>query len=205
MVDNTTMTPLGQRPQDLGADVVVASDTKAPGGHSDLLLGHVAARDVGVLERVRQWRTLTGGIPGQLETWLVHRSLESFEVRFDRMCTSAATIAHRLAEHPLGLEVVHPALPSYARRDLVGPQMLSTGSLVGLTLPDEEAANAFVEAARFVVPATSFGGTHTSADRRAHWGDAVAPGFVRLSVGCEPTEALWADLDQALTAVTRSR
>lgn len=67
IVDNTTLTPLGQRLLDLGADSVVASDTKAPGGHSDVLLGVVATSDTSSKEKVQQWCTLIGGIPGQLE------------------------------------------------------------------------------------------------------------------------------------------
>ena len=198
VVDNTTMTPLGQRPLDLGADVVVASDTKAPNGHSDALLGHVASRAPEVLERVRQWRTLAGGIPGQLETWLVHRGLETLELRFDRMCTSARVIAERLVDHPAVADVVHPGLAGHPQRKIAARQMIRTGSLVGFTLPDAVSAERFVQRARFVVPATSFGGVHTSADRRARWGDEVPDGYVRLSVGCEPTEALWSDLDRAL-------
>ncbi|MDN6400166.1 MAG: cystathionine gamma-lyase [Brachybacterium sp.] len=198
VVDNTTLTPFGQRPLDLGADVVVASDTKAPNGHSDALLGHVASRDAAVMETVRAWRTLAGGIPGQLETWLVHRGLETLELRLDRMCTSAQVLAERLAEHPAVQGVVHPGLASHPQRELVARQMARPGSLIGLTLADEGAAERFLAAARLVVPATSFGGVHTSGERRARWGDAVPGGFVRLSVGCEPTEALWADLDAAL-------
>lgn len=201
VVDNTTLTPYGQRPLDLGADVVVASDTKAPNGHSDALLGHVASRDAAVMEAVRAWRTLAGGIPGQLETWLVHRGLETLELRFDRMCTSAQVLAERLAEHPAVQAVVHPGLASHPQRGLVARQMMRTGSLIGLTLADGPAAEQFLERARRVVPATSFGGVHTSGDRRARWGDAVPDGFVRLSVGCEPTEALWADLDAALRSL----
>lgn len=200
VVDNTTLTPFGQRPLDLGADVVVASDTKAPNGHSDALLGHVASRRPAVLERVREWRTLAGGIPGQLETWLVHRGLETLELRVDRMCTSAQVLAERLTEHPAVQSVVHPGLADHPQRELAARQMARAGSLIGITLADEDAAERFLAAARLVVPATSFGGVHTSGERRARWGDAVPGGFVRLSVGCEPTEALWQDLDAALRA-----
>ncbi|TIX20887.1 MAG: cystathionine gamma-lyase, partial [Mesorhizobium sp.] len=92
---NTTMTPYGQRPLDLGADIVVAADTKAPNGHSDALFGHVASRDAEIITAIRDWRKLSGSIPGPFEAWLVHRGLETLEVRFDRMCTSAELIARR--------------------------------------------------------------------------------------------------------------
>lgn len=198
IVDNTTLTPLGQRPLDLGADVVVASDTKALNGHSDALLGHVATRNTSLLEQVRQWRTLTGSIPGQLETWLVHRGLETLEVRFDRMCTSAAILAERFTKHPVVSSVIYPGLSSHPDRAIIDRQMLRTGSLIGVTLADRATAEDFITRARYIVPTTSFGGTHTTAERRARWGDEVAEGFVRLSVGCEPTEELWTDMAHAL-------
>ena len=96
VVDNTTMTPLGQRPLDLGADIVVASDTKAPNGHSDLLMGHVATRDEALLARMKDWRKLAGGIPGPFEAWLTLRGLETLELRLSRMVASAEAIAGRL-------------------------------------------------------------------------------------------------------------
>jgi cystathionine gamma-lyase len=76
--------------------------------------------------------------------------------------------------------------------------MIRFGTVVGVTLASAAAADQFISEARYVLPATSFGGTHTSAERRARWGDQVAEGYVRLSVGCEPAEALWSDLAQAL-------
>ena len=96
VVDNTTMTPLGQRPLELGADVVVAADTKALNGHSDVLFGHVSSRDAKLIGGVRDWRRVAGAIPGPFEAWLVHRGLETLEVRFSRMCTNAQVMAERL-------------------------------------------------------------------------------------------------------------
>src|SRR4030095_2898217 len=96
VVDNTTMTPLGQRPLELGADIVVAADTKALHGHSDLLFGPVSSRDAKLIGGVRDWRRVAGAIPGPFEAWLVHRGLETLEVRFSRMCTNAQVMAERL-------------------------------------------------------------------------------------------------------------
>lgn len=103
--DNTTMTPFGQRPLDLGADIVLASDTKHIGGHSDVLSGHVAARRSELLEPVREWRKLFGAIPSAFDTWLVYRGLKTLDVRFDRMCTTAERIARHLQGHA-GIEAV---------------------------------------------------------------------------------------------------
>lgn len=203
VVDNTTLTPLGQRPLELGADVVVASDTKALNGHSDALGGHVAGRDAGLMARVRGWRTLAGGILGSHEAWLIHRGLETLEVRYARMCASALVVAELAAGHAAVRSVVYPGLTDHPDADVVARQMSAGGSMVGLTFADAAAAERFIAAARYVVPQTSFGGTHTAAERRARWGDDVAPGFVRLSVGIEPTAELLADLGQALDIAGR--
>ncbi|HVH22056.1 MAG TPA: PLP-dependent transferase, partial [Pseudonocardia sp.] len=78
-VDNTTATPLGQCPLGLGADLVVASDTKALAGHGDVVLGHVSTRDTGLAERLRSARTRGGAVPGPMEAWLAHRGLGTLD------------------------------------------------------------------------------------------------------------------------------
>ncbi|KPP93118.1 MAG: cystathionine gamma-lyase Cth [Rhodobacteraceae bacterium HLUCCA08] len=201
IVDNTTMTPFGQRPLDLGADIVVASDTKAPNGHSDALMGHVATRDDNLLEELRAWRKLGGGIPGPFEAWLTHRGLETLELRFARMCDSAEALAPRLADHPRVARLRYPGLPGDPAHNLARRQMARPGLLIGLELDSAETAERFIDTCPLLQPATSFGGVHSSAERRARWGDAVAPGFVRLSVGIEPVEPLWAALKESLDAL----
>jgi len=201
VVDNTTMTPLGQRPLELGADVVVSSDTKAVNGHSDTLFGHVASRNADVMAGVRDWRRVCGAIPGAFETWLVQRGLDTLELRLARMCDSAQHLAERLARHPKVRAVRYPGLASHPAHELARRQMRRFGALIGITLADAPAAERFIDGCRYVRAATSFGGLHSSAERRARWGEAVADGYVRFSVGCEPTEALWRDVEQALDAL----
>jgi cystathionine gamma-lyase len=198
VADNTTMTPLGQRPLDLGADLVVSADTKALNGHSDALFGHVATRRAELMTPVRDWRRVAGAIPGPFESWLVHRGLETLEVRLARMASSAQQIAERLAQHPVVRTVSYPGLPSHPQHALAQRQMAHGGALIGVTLADAAAAERFIEGCALLRPATSFGGVHSSAERRARWGDAVAPGFIRLSIGCEPTEVLWRVLASSL-------
>ena len=198
VTDNTTMTPLGQRPLDLGADIVVAADTKAPNGHSDALFGHVATRDADIRAAVAEWRKLAGAIPGPFEAWQVHRGLETLEVRYDRMCSSAEIVARRLKDHPAVKALRFPGLEGDPSHNLARAQMERFGFLIALTLDSEQVAESFIDGCRLIQPATSFGGLHTSAERRARWGDAVAPGFVRLSVGCEPVEELWTAIRDAL-------
>lgn len=198
IADNTTMTPLLQRPLDLGADLVVASDTKAPSGHSDLLAGHVAGRDAALMDRVRNWRRLSGAVPGAFEAWLVHRGIETLEVRLSRMCASAQIIAERLAGHRKVLAVRYPGLPGDPSHAVSKRQMSGFGFLLTFTMADAAVAERFLADCPFIAQSTSFGATHTSGERRARWGDAVPEGLIRLSVGVEPVEPLWAAISAAL-------
>ena len=198
-VDNTTATPLGQRPLELGADFSVASDTKALTGHSDLILGHVATRDEGWLERLRVWRTQMGAIAGPMEVWLALRSLCTLDVRLERQCANALAVAGWLGAHPRVQGVRYPGLPGDPAHRVAALQMQRYGPVVSFVLGSREDAERFLCRSRLLTEATSFGGVHSSAERRARWGgDAVAEGFIRLSVGCEALEDLLADFEQAL-------
>jgi cystathionine gamma-lyase len=198
IADNTTMTPFLQRPLDLGCDLVVAADTKAPAGHSDVLFGHVAGRDAELMTRVRDWRRMSGAIPGPFEAFLVHRGIETLELRLERMCASAAAIAARLAAHPAVRGLRYPGLPGDASHWAVGGQMANGGFLIGFELADAGVAERFLATCPYLAQSTSFGGTQSAAERRARWGDGVAEGFIRLSVGIEPVEVLWQAFKTAL-------
>ena len=200
IADNTTLTPLGQRPLDLGVDVVVSSDTKSMGGHSDALMGHVATRDASILEAAGEWRSFSGSIPGPQEAWLLHRGLETLEVRYARMCDTAQLLAPRLAAHPAVQCIRFPGLEGDPSHALAKRQCLRPGFLISVTLGSEAQAETFINSCPLLRPATSFGGVHSSAERRARWGDDVDPGFVRISVGTEPAEELWQALKAALDA-----
>jgi len=197
-VDNTTMTPLGQRPLDFGADVVVSADTKALNGHSDVLFGHVSSRNAALIGAVRDWRKIAGAVPGPHEAWLVHRGLESLEVRYSRMRFNALVLAELFARHPKVVSVRYPGLASHPAHRLAKSQMMGGGSLIALTLADRAAAERFIQGCALMRESTSFGGVHTCAERRARWGDAVHDGFVRVSVGCEPSEVLVNEVERAL-------
>lgn len=198
IVDNTTMTPFGQRPLDLGADITVSADTKAINGHSDVLFGHVASRNPDIIAKVKDWRETAGAIPGPFEAWLVHRGLETLEVRFDRMCSSAETIARRLKGHRAVSGLRFPGLQSDASHNLARAQMERFGFLISFELASEDKAEDFINNCALVESATSFGGVHSSAERRSKRGDAVPPGFVRLAIGCEPVEELWQAIQASL-------
>ncbi|MBV9533819.1 MAG: PLP-dependent transferase, partial [Solirubrobacterales bacterium] len=204
VVDNTLATPLGQSPLRLGADLVVASGSKHLSGHSDLILGYVAARDAARAQQLRAWRTMTGAIPGPFEAWLAHRSIATLEVRLARQCANAAAMAEVLAGRPEVSLVRYPGLSDDPSHGVASRQMQVFGSLVGFVLPDREWAERFLDRAELVVQATSFGGAHTTAERRARWGSTdVAEGWVRLSAGIEDTGDLVSDLTHALDAARR--
>jgi cystathionine gamma-lyase len=200
-VDNSLATPLGQRPLDLGADISIAAATKALAGHGDLLLGYVAARDPGQVEAVRHWRTHAGSIPGPFDAWLAHRSLATLELRLERASDNAQAIAELIATR--GADVFHPGLPSHPGHEIAARQMRRFGPMVSFDLGSRERAEAFLAACRLVFDATSFGGVHTTAERRARWGhgDDVGEGFIRLSAGIEDTPDLLADVERALKAI----
>jgi cystathionine gamma-lyase len=201
-VDNTTATPLGQRPLDLGADLTVGSDTKALTGHSDLLLGHVSTRDDALYAAIQRWRNNTGNTPGPFEAWLGHRSMSTLDLRLARQAQNAAAVADLLAASPAVTGVRWPWREGDPSFPLAARQMLRPNGVVSAQLADEAAVATLLANARLWTAATSFGGVHSTVDRRAQWGgDAVPPGFVRLSCGIEDTADLVADLSVALAAL----
>ncbi|MEV1287271.1 cystathionine gamma-lyase [Micromonospora sp. NPDC049679] len=197
-VDNTTATPLGQRPLELGADLVVASGTKALTGHSDLLLGYLATRSPELLDAVRAWRTTTGSVPGAFDAWLAHRSLFTLDLRLARQSANAAAVATTLRGRSDVEALRWPGLtddPAYA---VASAQMRRIPGIVSFDLGSADRVARFLDASTLVLAATSFGGLHTTADRRAQWGDDTTPGFVRLSCGIEDPADLVADITAAL-------
>jgi len=198
-VDNTLATPLGQRPLDLGADAAMYSATKALSGHSDLVLGAVAVRDPERAAALRRHRSQGGAIAGPFEAWLLQRSLPTLALRLARQSENALALARMLRERADVADVRHPGLEDHPGHALAERQMRHTGPLVCFTLETAERAQRFLAALELVAEATSFGGVHSSAERRGRWAtDDVAEGFIRFSAGCEDPEDLLADVEQAL-------
>lgn len=203
VVDNTTATPLGQQPLSLGADLVVASATKALAGHHDVLAGYVAGGHPELMERLERERLLSGPILGAFEAWLVLRSLGSLGLRFERQCQNAAAVALMLRSHPAVRAVRYPGLPEDPSHAIASTQMRRFGGVVAVELANAAAVHELVGSSALLVAATSFGGIHSSVDRRARWGDPVADGFARLSLGIEDTDDLLSDIEQALHGTAR--
>jgi cystathionine gamma-lyase len=193
-VDNTVATPLGQCPLALGADFSVSAGTKGLSGHSDLLYGVVACRDTELFERVMTVRSRAGAILGPFEAYLAHRSLATLELRVARASATALAVAEALRER--GVPTHHPSFD-----DLAAEQMRHFGPLVSFDLGSQAAAEDFFARTELILEATSFGGVHTTGERRVRWGtDAVGPGLIRLSAGIEDTDDVVGDVLQALPA-----
>jgi cystathionine gamma-lyase len=202
VVDNTTAGPLNQKVLDLGADFALTSATKHLSGHADLMLGYVATRDAERAAALRDWRRDAGAIPGPFETWLAHRSLPTLALRLERAGASALALAELLSEREDVSGVRYPGLSGDVGHEVARRQMSGFGSVIAFDLGSRERAERFLAGAELVTESTSFGGVHTTAERRLRWGgDDVPEGFIRLSAGIEETADLVADVERALDAV----
>ena len=207
VVDATLATPFLVRPLALGADVVVHSATKFIGGHSDLLLGvAVAARPL-VAAGLRDARTANGSVPGTMDAWLALRGLRTLPLRVERSCESAEMLAARLASHARVASVAYPGLPSHRGHAAASRVLDAYGAVVAFELADPRLAERLCERVRLITHAPSLGGVESLIDRPERWqaGPGVSEGLLRLSVGCEAVEDLWADLAQALDAIAPPR
>jgi cystathionine gamma-synthase len=173
--------------------------TKYLGGHHDTLLGALVCRDEERHAGLKRLRMQTGAIASPDSAWLLLRSLKTLELRVLHQSESALELARRLAEHSRVERVRYPGLEPdpLAVRYMHG----GFGGLLSFDVADADAARRVETSTRVITNATSLGGVDTTIEGRFRWeGDRVPPGLLRLSVGIEHVEALWADLDQALAA-----
>jgi cystathionine gamma-synthase len=203
-VDSTFSTPLVVRPLEHGADIVMHSATKYLSGHSDLLMGVLVTRSPSLGAAVRLRRDLTGAVPGALESYLALRGLRTLAVRLERAQENAGELANRLAAHPAVTRVRYPGLASDPGHELASRLHAGFGAMISFEVAGTaDDAEAVCHAVRLISHATSLGGVESLIERRGrHAVDAAhgtPPTLLRLSVGIEHVEDLWADLDQALT------
>ncbi|MEV7602272.1 aminotransferase class I/II-fold pyridoxal phosphate-dependent enzyme [Kitasatospora sp. NPDC089797] len=214
VVDNTFATPLLCRPIEHGADVVVHSATKYLGGHSDVLAGVAVFADAGLHRTVWQYATELGAAADPFAAWLTLRGLQTLALRVRRHCDTALELATRLAAHPAVTAVHYPGLPGHPDHELARRLLPEgQGGVLAFDLAGgREAARAFTEAVRLASLAPSLGGVHTlvvhpasTSHRQLSEGELTAAGIgagtVRVSVGIEHPEDLWADVVQALARV----
>jgi cystathionine gamma-synthase len=181
--DATVASPLRLRPLEHGCDVVVHSATKVLAGHDDVVAGVTVTRDRALRDRLHVTRRLAGIVASADTAWLVRRGLETLAPRLDRQEATARLLAERLDLHPAVTDVRYPGF----------------SFLVSFDVADGDAAGRVERAVRTIENATSLGGIRSKLEARHRWeGDRIPAGLLRLSVGLEDADALWADLEQAL-------
>ena len=188
-VDNTFATPLVQQPLAMGADIVMHSVTKFLAGHSDVVLGSLSTNDEALYKRLEESRRFNGSIPGPFEAWLAVRGIRSFPVRFRAAESNARDLVARLSEHPKITKVRYPGFGAVVSFEVDGTA---------------EAAQKVCESSQLITHATSLGGIESLWERRRRWSGeslSVPEQLIRLSVGCEHVDDLWADIQQALTVL----
>jgi cystathionine gamma-synthase len=181
--DATVASPLRVKPLDVGCDVALHSATKVLAGHDDVLAGVATVRDDELYERLHLMRRRIGMVASPDSAWLLRRGLRTLEVRLDRQEASAKVLAERLAAHPAVQTLRYPGF----------------SFLVSFDVADGEAAGRVERAVRAIENATSLGAVRSKLESRHRWeGDRIPSGLMRLSVGLEDPDVLWADLEQAL-------
>ena len=218
MVDNTYSTPYLTRPIELGADIVVHSATKYLGGHGDVIAGLLVG-DLETVQKIRLYgmKDMTGAVMSPFNASMVLRGIKTLELRMDRHCKSAMEIARRLEQASQISRVWYPGLPSFEQHALAARQMSDFGGMIAFELKGGlTAGQVMIDAAQMIHCAVSLGdtetliqhpasmthSTYTPEERAAH---DISDGLVRLSIGLEGVEDIWADLEQMLASVETRR
>lgn len=205
VVDSTVATPVFSHPLELGADIVMHSASKYLNGHSDVIAGALAtARHDAWWDRIRTIRTQHGMILGPFEAWLLTRGLRTLEPRVQTAAHSAMLLASRLDDHARVASVLYPGLPGHPGHAVAARQMSGYGAMLSIRVKGgKRAAIATAAAVKLWKRATSLGGVESLIEHRASIEGPSTPcpaDLLRLSVGLEDTDDLYADLDRALRA-----
>ena len=202
--DNTFATGLIQQPLAMGADISMNSATKFLSGHSDAVMGSLSVQDEGTYNKLKEIRSLGGAIPGPFEAWLVLRGIRTLAVRIEKSERNALEIAKRLSNHPGVENVRYPGLESDPGHQVAKSFMKGFGSVLVFELKaGPEAADKMCASSRLITYATSLGGVESLWERRHRWSSespSIPKNLVRLSVGIENLDDLWADIEQALSS-----
>jgi len=214
--DNTFASPWVQRPLDHGFSVVVHSTTKYLNGHSDVIGGiAIVGDDHELSDRLRFLQNAVGGIAGPFDSFLVLRGIKTLALRMERHCANALVIAEALDRHPSVRRVIYPGLPTYPQRELARRQMNGFGGMVTIELATDLAGcRRVLERVRLFTLAESLGGTdsliehpaimtHASVPAEQRRALGIGDSLVRLSIGIEDADDLKADLEQALSVISR--
>lgn len=211
LIDNTFMTPLLQRPFELGIDVSIHSATKFLGGHSDLLAGLTAVADPELAKRVKRFQNAFGPVLGPFDCFLLSRGIKTLKLRLEEGQKNAAELARRLERHPAIKRVLYPGLDSFAQRELHFSQASGAGAVLSFELDDESRVKPLLEKVELPIIAPSLGGvetilthcwsmSHAAIPAETKRSMGIGPGLLRISAGIEAVEDLWEDLERGLGA-----
>lgn len=212
-LDNTFMTPLHQRPLDLGVDVVIHSATKFLSGHSDILAGLVVTKDEDLANQIYFIQNSFGSVLGVQDSFTLIQNMKTTAVRFNEQTRVAQRIAEFLAAQPLVEKVYYPGLASHPGFAIHHGQSTSAGAVLSFSLPSYDIAKAFVEAMQIPVFAVSLGGvesilsypakmSHAAMEPEERAKRGITDGLLRFSVGLENEDDIIEDFAQALTAAS---
>jgi len=212
VVDNTLLTPVLQRPLDLGADVVLHSTTKFIEGHNATVGGALLTRDATLAERLQWTRNAIGAIQSPWNAWLTLQGVKTLPLRMKRHCENALAVARFLAAHPRVTSISYPGLATFPQAELARRQQRGGGALIAFEVEGgAEAGARLMGALRLCSLAENLGAAETLVTHPASMTHAAVPaaqraalgitdGLVRISVGLEEPADLIADLAQALEA-----
>lgn len=208
-IDNTFMTPLFQRPIDLGVDVVLHSATKFLSGHSDIIAGLAVTKDEDLGNQLAFLQNSFGSILGVQDCFTLIQGIKTLGARLKQSSDAALKIAHFLNDHDLVAEVYYPGLENHQGKNIHTKQSTGSGAVLSFRLPHQETAKAFVEHVKIPVFAVSLGGvesilsypammSHAAVPREEREVRGITDGLLRLSVGLEHVDDLIADFANAL-------
>ena len=209
MLDNTFMTPLLQRPLDLGIDVTIHSATKFLGGHSDILAGLVSVSDNVLGKRLKYFQNAFGAVLSPFDSFLLSRGIKTLKVRLDAGQDSASELAHRLVRHPAVGRVWYPGLDDFEGRVLHFSQASGAGAVLSFELREESQVNKLLGSVKLPIIAPSLGGvetilthcwsmSHGAIPAHDKLRQGISKRLLRISVGLEHIEDLWEDLEKGL-------
>lgn len=214
IIDNTFATPYMQKPLKLGVDVVVHSATKYLNGHGDVIAGLVVTnKELADQIRFVGLKDMTGAVLGPQEAYYIIRGLKTFEIRMERHCKNARTIADFLNKHPKVEKVYYPGLESHPGYEIAKKQMKDFGAMISFELKGGfEAGKTLLNNLKLCSLAVSLGDTetliqhpasmtHSPYTKEEREAAGITDGLVRLSVGLENVEDIIADLEQGLEKI----
>jgi cystathionine beta-lyase/cystathionine gamma-synthase len=214
-VDNTFMSPYGQRPLELGASVTMQSSTKSLSGHSDILGGVLATNNEELYEKLQFMLKATGGVPSPFDNWITLRSTKTLALRYQRASDNAFELAKWLSDNQNVSKTIYPGLDSHPQHEIARKQQLCPkgdvvfGSMLSIDLGDVESRDNFLRKIEIFQLAESLGSveslvcipffmTHAAVPKETKLEMGITESLVRLSIGIEDAEDLKSDLSIAL-------